>query len=146
MIEPVFMGARLPGVMRRGRLILAAAAGLLVSFLVFAALTILTPDEDLQRGEGEVVWQRFQFVEERYPFTQASVATIVNEDPVPVDLVVTAPDGGNVTLMLPANGTAQIELDEQGFWRVTSQTYRWGEAEIEVRSANPIVRFFEDVF
>jgi hypothetical protein len=132
--------------MAKGRVLLAALAGLLVSFLVFAALTMLTPDPDLHHGEGDVVWQRFQFQEGRYEFTRTSVATVVNQDPVPVNLVVTGPGGGNVSFVLSANATAEIDLDEQGVYRLTAEPYRWGEVEILVRSDNPFVRFFEDVF
>lgn len=125
---------------------MAALAGLLVSFLVFAAFAILTPDEDLVRGEGEVVWQRFQFEQERYSFTAGSEAVVANEGAVPLDLVVTGPGGGNRTFVIPAESTVIVNLTEEGEYGLRALTYSWGETTFEVRSANPFVRFFEDLF
>lgn len=132
--------------MRRGRMILAAIAGVLVSFVVFAGLVLISPDEGLQKGEGEVVWEGFQFQQEDYTFTRSSVARVVNEDSVPVDLVVMAPGGQNLSFVVPVGGFVEVDLEEEGSYRLSGRTYEWGEAEIEVRSSNPFVRFFEDVF
>lgn len=127
-------------------MLLAALAGLVVSFLVFAVLMIVTPDADLHAGEGDVVWSRFQFEEPVYVFTEGSVAHVVNEDGVPLNLFVTGPGGDNVSFALPANGSAEVDLQQMGTYRLQADVYPWGVTEIEVRSANPVVRFFEDLF
>lgn len=132
--------------MRSGRLVLAATAGLVVSFLLFAALSIVTPDEDLQRGRGDVVWTAFQFEKEEYLFTEHSVAVVVNEDPVPVDLVVAPPQGENFSVQVAPNASREVELDQLGVYRLQAEDYTWGLTEIEVQSGNPFVRFYEGLF
>ncbi len=133
-------------VMRSGRLVLAAAAGIVVSFLLFAALTIVTPDENLQRERGEVAWQGFQFEKEEYRFTENSIAVVVNDDPVPLGLVVSPPGGANSTFQVPPNATVELELDTLGVYRLQAEDYKWGVTEIEVQSGNPFVRFYEGLF
>lgn len=125
---------------------MAALAGVLVSFLVFTAFSVVTPDEDLEQGEGEVVWQRFQFENERYRFTQGSEAVVVNSGGVALDLIVNGPEGANRTFVIPPESTGLVNLTEQGDHRLEAVTYPWGETTIEVRSANPFVRFYEDLF
>jgi hypothetical protein len=131
--------------MARTRLLMAALAGLLVSFVVFVALYMVTPQPDLLRGEGDVQWERFQFVEGRQTFTAGSVARFLNEDGVPLELVVITPDGREVVFVVPPGGVLNVTLDKRGAYRVGSPTYPWADGTIEVRSANPFIRFWEDL-
>lgn len=132
--------------MARGRLVAAALAGILVSFLLFMVLQVATPDPELRRGEGEVRWERFQFATQEERWTRGSVARIVNAGDVPLDLVLTAPSGENLSFQVPPGRAINVTLSEEGRYGLRSPTYPWGETQLEVRSANPFVRFFENLF
>ncbi len=98
------------------------------------------------QGEGELKWERFQFQEDHYRFTEGSEAVVVNDGSVALDMRVAGPQGSNRTFVIPPSSSVVVNLTEEGDHRLQALTYPWGETTIEVRSANPFVRFYEDLF
>lgn len=128
------------------RRIVAALAGLLTAFVLVMLLTALTPDPELNDGFGRSVFERFAFEDQGLTFTEGSRVELVNRGAVPATFIVQAPDGTNSTVALESGATTNLTLDQQGTYRVTGVEWFWADQAWEVRSANPFVRYLENLF
>lgn len=132
--------------MSRTSRVLAGIAGFAVAFLFVMIVTALSPQGQPEGGTVALHYDDFAFQRDAIETVEGATLQIVNDGPVPVTFHVRAPDGENVSIELPAGAMENVTLAQEGAYTVTASPYGWASAEVDVRTANPFVRFFEDVF
>ena len=125
---------------------MAAVGGLALAFLLVAAISIFTPDADLGSGRAAEAVERFQFEDKKAAFIEGTVVRLDNRGAVPLALELEAPDKTVTSFEVAAGASVNITLDDEGTYRLGSPLYPWVEAEWTVRTSNPVVRYFEDLF
>jgi hypothetical protein len=124
----------------------AALGGIAVAFVLVMLLSAMTPDPELHVGDGVATFDRFQFKEPSLMFTEGSRVMLHNEGAVPATFVITDPHGGNSSVLVDAGERTNVTVSLQGTYSVTTVEWFWAEQTWDVRSANPFVRFVEDLF
>ncbi len=117
-----------------------------MAFVIVMLATALSPDPGLETGEARLVFERFAFEPGRLAATQGTPLSLENLGAVPVTVFIGTPIGANVSFDLGPGDSRVIPLEMVGEHRFWTAGYEWPYAEVEVRSANPFTRFFEDLF